>query len=258
MTRRTERLRYRLARVLPPGAVLKLQSRPRFPALVRRARPVRWGNLRRTNPLDDSGGQGRGTTIHRYYAARFIEGQGKLGKGRILEFREARYGAHLGYEPANVDVVDIVPENDTATIIADLGDERSLPANTFECILLVDGLRFVRNLETAILNARQSLTRDGLLLLCLPVLEPVRNDALGPDRWRVLPPMLGDILEQTCPAADVTVETYGNLLTATATLAGLAAEELSSEELEFRDDRYPVLVAASVRGGLSPGGNPLR
>jgi hypothetical protein len=157
-----------------------------------------------------------------------------------------------------VDVVDVVPENEIATIIADLGDEESLPANTFECVLLVDGLRSVHNLEIAIANARQSLTRDGLLLLCLPMLEPVRNDALGPDRWRVLAPALGQILERTCPGAEVTVETYGNLLTATATLAGLAAEELSSEELEFRDDRYPVLVAASVRGGLGPEGDPRR
>jgi hypothetical protein len=39
------------------------------------------------------------------------------------------------------------------------------------------------------------------------------------------------------------VSAYGNVLAAIAFLTGMAAEELSSEELDHLDEEYPVIVA---------------
>jgi SAM-dependent methyltransferase len=197
--------------------------------------------------LDASGGGGRGTPIDRYYVARFVECQARRGDGRMLEFRETRYARSLGYKPENVDVLDVVAENQAATIVADLGEAHSLPANAFDCILLADSFRWVPDLEVALVNAWQSLTPGGVLLLCVPALAPVKNDTLGSDRWRILPIALEELLQRVCPAAAIEVVTYGNLLAATALLVGLAVEEVSPQELDLRDDRFPVVVAASVR-----------
>jgi hypothetical protein len=41
----------------------------------------------------------------------------------------------------------------------------------------------------------------------------------------------------------VEVDSYGNVLTAVAFLMGMAEEELSLDELDTRDDRFPVLIS---------------
>jgi hypothetical protein len=46
-----------------------------------------------------------------------------------------------------------------------------------------------------------------------------------------------------------TVAAHGNVLTATALLQGLAAEELSDEELSFDDPQFPVIIVARARKG---------
>ena len=46
------------------------------------------------------------------------------------------------------------------------------------------------------------------------------------------------------------VEGYGNVLTATAALHGLASEELSASELAYRDRDYDVIIGIrAVRSG---------
>jgi len=40
------------------------------------------------------------------------------------------------------------------------------------------------------------------------------------------------------------VETYGNVLTAAGFLYGVASKELRQSELDFRDERYEVIIGA--------------
>ena len=47
-------------------------------------------------------------------------------------------------------------------------------------------------------------------------------------------------------SSDLEVESYGNVLAATAFLHGIAAEELTSEELRYHDDAFQVIIAARV------------
>ena len=42
------------------------------------------------------------------------------------------------------------------------------------------------------------------------------------------------------------VRGYGNVLTSVAFLTGLAYEELTHEELEMMDDRFPMLVTVAA------------
>jgi hypothetical protein len=50
----------------------------------------------------------------------------------------------------------------------------------------------------------------------------------------------------------VEVETRGNVLAAIAFLHGVAAEELSAAELEYRDPEYEVLLLARARKPEAP------
>ena len=48
------------------------------------------------------------------------------------------------------------------------------------------------------------------------------------------------------PGARATSATYGNLVSCTAFLYGLSAEELTSEELTYTDPQFPLIVASRV------------
>ena len=50
---------------------------------------------------------------------------------------------------------------------------------------------------------------------------------------------------------EVWVEGHGNCLSAAATMYGLAQEELSSNELDTNDPRYPVLITIRCRKPLA-------
>ena len=50
------------------------------------------------------------------------------------------------------------------------------------------------------------------------------------------------LFEEAFPSAEVTVDAFGNVLAATAFLQGLATEELSPGELDYRDPDYEFLI----------------
>jgi hypothetical protein len=64
------------------------------------------------------------------------------------------------------------------------------------------------------------------------------------DYWRFTTLSMRRLLEEVFPPEQVRVEAYGNVLTASAALYGLAASELSSEQLDLRDADYEVIIAA--------------
>ena len=211
---------------------------------MRAAHPVRWGNLRRLDPIDDTDGAGRGTPIHRYYEAAFVDAHSANVRGRVLEYAQAAHSRRLGHDLATVDVLDIDPHNPAATVLADLGDHGSLPAGEYDCVVVGDALRYVPDLDAAIANLWQSLDEGGVLLLVSPVVAACRDDGPRLDRWRLLPAVLEEALMRADGRADLEVVTFGNRLSASAALAGLAAEDLRVEELAAHDSRFPVVVAA--------------
>ena len=48
------------------------------------------------------------------------------------------------------------------------------------------------------------------------------------------------------PADNVTIEYYGNILATTAFLQGLATQELTAAELDYRDPCYQMLITIRV------------
>ena len=55
------------------------------------------------------------------------------------------------------------------------------------------------------------------------------------------------MFEEVFPAANLSVETHGNVLAAIAFLQGLAAEELRERELAHNDEHYPLTITVRAR-----------
>jgi hypothetical protein len=62
------------------------------------------------------------------------------------------------------------------------------------------------------------------------------------DYWRFTDASARRLFAEVFGADNVTVTTYGNVLTACAFLHGLAAHELRAEELDHHDPDYQVII----------------
>lgn len=226
--------------------------------------------LRRLTPVSRRFGRERGQPVDRHYIehylARFAD-RGAYGsgdyRGRLLEIGGDDYARRfggmgvdgpstpaLGVRPRGalqrVDVFDVPGGNPRATITGDLTREQDLPADTFDCIVCTQVLLVVYDFRAALRSLHRALAPGGVLLMTNPGISRVaRPDVdLWGDYWRFTSLSIRRLLEELFPSESVHVDAYGNVLTAAASLYGLAAAELRREELDLRDPDFELIIGS--------------
>ena len=90
-------------------------------------------------------------------------------RGRVLEVQDDSYATHFGAGRLDsIDIVDYTDENAAATLIADLNQPGSLPAERFDCVVFTQTLPVLSDPETAIANIHRSLREGGVVLATFP------------------------------------------------------------------------------------------
>lgn len=212
-------------------------------ALRRGRRPVVLGSLGSTRPLSSQFGYDRGTPVDRWYIERFLDAHRSDITGRVLEVKDSGYTDRFGHDVSEASVLDIDASNERATHVADLAAADNLAGEAFDCFLLSQTLQFVFDLDAALGHARRLLSPGGVALITVPTVSPVCDPPLT-DYWRFTPGALSRLLEGRFGGGEVTVEAHGNVLAQIAFLAGLAAEELTEDELADDDTAFPLVVCA--------------
>ncbi len=146
-------------------------------------------------------------------------------------------------------MIDIDPRNLQAQLRADLSRPRSLPTETFDCIVLTQTLQLLADPATALTNCHQALHHDGALLVTVPCLGRISPSSRAQDRWRFTPAGLWELFSAW--DGPVTVTGHGNLRVCLAALIGEAAEDLTPAELDHHDPDFP-LVACAIAHRKSP------
>lgn len=206
-------------------------------------RTPRLGSLRRTTPISDHWGADRGTPIDRYYIDRFLSEHRADVRGGVLEVMDRRYTDLFGTDVVSSDVLDVVPDNPRATLVADLSDAASVASGTFDCFVLTQTLQFIYPVEAAVREAHRLLRPGGVLLVTVPAVSRIdRHAGVDGDFWRFTAASCRRLFGAIFGEANVEAQSYGNVLAAIGFLAGLAREDLSDDELDIVDDLYPVLV----------------
>ena len=213
---------------------------------------VRFGSLRRLGPISRNFGFDRGLPIDRYYVEHFLArhasppgyAAGDI-RGRVLEVGDDRYARRFGGPDEKVDVFDVSAENPQATVVGDLTSAERAPSDSFDCIICTQTLHEIYDVRAAIRTLHRMLRPGGVLLTTFPgISQSCRPEKdLWGDYWRFTTMSTRRLFEEVFPAASVQVEAYGNVLAAVAFLHGIAAEELSPDELDPRDPDYEVLIA---------------
>lgn len=209
--------------------------------LSRLSRPAWLGTIRRTTPLSDAWGFDRGTPVDRYFIEHFLEAQRQDVRGRVLEIKDSGYTDRFGSIVERRDVLDIDPANPRATIIANLAAADSIAANQFDCFILTQTLQFIYDTRVVIAHAHRILRPNGVLLVTVPAVS--RLDRRLTDYWRFTTASCSTLFGEVFGAEQVSVRSYGNVLTGVAFLTGMACEELTRRELDTHDPYFPVIIA---------------
>lgn len=204
---------------------------------------VNWGSLRRVQPINRRW-NARGLPIDRYYIEEFLSRQSNDIQGHVLEIGENVYTEKFGGDRVTKsDVLHVEEGNPKATIVGDLADADHIPSDTFDCFILTQTLQYLYDLRSAVKTIYRILKPGGIVLVTLPCLTPLIdpnwNDCWY---WGFTTLSAQRLFEEVFPAANIQVETYGNVLAATAFLQGLSTQELKTEELGYRDSGYQVLI----------------
>jgi SAM-dependent methyltransferase len=212
---------------------------------------ARIGMPRRLVPISRGFGSGRGTPLDRYYIDDFLRRNAGASKyapgaihGHVLEIGADTYTKRFGSAVSRTDILDASPENPDGTIVADLADGSNLPSDTYDCIICPQTLLVIYDVKAAIRTIHRILKPGGTALVTVPGISQISRpdiDCWG-DYWRFTTLSARRLFEEVFDAANVTVDCYGNVLTATAFLYGLALEDMSERELNLHDPDYQVII----------------
>ena len=219
---------------------------------ARRPGNVRFGDLRRLEPISREFGLDRGRPIDRYYIEGFIARNAEDIGGRVLEIKDSGFTRKYGGERVTEsDVLDVDENNRRATIVADLTCADNVPSDTFDCIICTQTLHFIYDTGSAVRTLLRILKPGGTLLATFPGIGQTSCQRLDERYcWALSTLAAGRLFEEAFPGANFEIEAHGNVLAAVAFLEGLAVRELSKEELDHHDPDYELLI--SVRA-IKPG-----
>lgn len=205
---------------------------------------VRFGSLRQVTPISRYFGYDRGLPIDRYYIEGFLVRHVDDIRGRLLEIKDSAYTRRFGGDRVTKsDVLDIEESNLLATIVADLTHSDDIPSDTFDCFILTQTLQHIYDVRLALQTIYRILKPGGVLLATFPGISQISNDPWADSwYWSFTTLSAQRLFAEFFPEPNIKVEGFGNVLAATAFLQGLAAGELSPEELDYRDQNYEVLI----------------
>lgn len=207
------------------------------------------GDLRRTAPISRVFGRDRGTRIDDYYVEGFMSANHESITGHVLQV------AHGSCSEDGVEAA--LPKDSgqasatgsgTTTVLQDLSDLAEIGDGAFDCVILDRVLQSAFELRKAVTEVRRIVKPGGTVLCTCDGISRISRDdvAGGDDYWRLTSASLKRLFDDEFGPANVVLTTFGNVLSATAFLEGLAAEELEQPSLDEYDQDYQVVVAVKA------------
>lgn len=252
----TRSLRGLIGSMLPATVRAKIWARMQGEAYVPPPGRIRLGDLRRVTPIDRDFGYGRGSPVDRHYIGKFLAAHQADIRGRVLEIADDNYTREFGGASVTKgDILHVTPGDPAATIIGDLTNADHIPADSFDCIILTQTLQVIYDVPAVVRTTHRILKPGGVALVTAPGISPISRYDM--DRWGYYwgftSLSLRRLFSATFGDEGVTTGSYGNVLTATAFLYGIAAEELLTHELDHSDPDFEVTIGVRAKKAPSDG-----
>ncbi len=211
-------------------------------------KPVRFGDLRRTQPVSRDFGYHRGEPIDRYFMHKFLAKNSDAIRGRVLEIGDREYTTRFGGDKVTQsDVLHAVAGNPEATLVGDFETGAGVPEGVFDCLILTQTIHVIYRFQDALQTAQRALKPGGVLLATFPSISQLSMydvERGWGDYWRFTSLAVKRMLGEVFPRDHVQIETHGNVLTAASFLFGISGGELTEAELNEVDPEFVMLVTA--------------
>ena len=204
---------------------------------------IDFGHLRRLAPISAEWGFDRGLPVDRYYIERFLHANAIDIHGRVLEVGDNAYTRRFGAQ--HVKQSDVLNLHNTpgTTIQADLTSAPHIDSASFDCIILTQTLQLIYDVRAAVTTLHRILKPEGVLLATFPGITHTQDGQWTPQWcWSFTRTSARRLFEEAFSPERLGIEGYGNVLAAISFLHGIAAEELTAEELAFRHSAYDVTI----------------
>lgn len=199
-------------------------------------------------PLNREFGFSRGTPIDRYYIEQWLEINRDFIKGDVLEVAEDTYTKRFGGNDTIPHILHVSLEKE-GFIKGNLATGEGIPQHSMDCIILTQTIPFIYDCKQVIANLYKMLRKGGTVLITTGGITQISRydmDQWG-HFWSFTTASLRRLIEESEFGENYEITVYGNVKTACALLYGVAAEELSKEELAHYDEDYPVTICAVLR-----------
>jgi SAM-dependent methyltransferase len=206
---------------------------------------INLGDLRRVTPISSFFGWDRGRPVDRYYIEQFLSSHAQDIRGRVLEFSDDYYTREFGGERVTrSDVMHKKEGNPQATIVADLSASEHIPDESFDCIICTQTLMYIYEIDAAIRTLYRILKPGGVLLATFPGISQISREDMEKwgEYWRFTTLSASRLFAESFADGNVSVNAFGNVLSAVAFLHGLVTEELKAEELDYFDPNYELVI----------------
>ncbi len=204
----------------------------------------------RTYPLDDTYGIHRGTPVDRYYIEKFMEENSRYISGNVLEVGDRRYTEMFGAGKVGDSKVLHVDHEDASdgVIKGNLETGDGLPRGCMDCFICTQTLQFIYDSRKAAENAVGILKPGGVALLTVSgISQIIRFEMIKYGHFWSFTDMSLKRLFEDVPGCEVTdIRVFGNVKSASAFLYGISREELSTDDLDYADPAYQVIIGAVI------------
>ena len=161
-----------------------------------------------------------------------------------MEIGDARYSI-LGKDAVeNLLILSLDDEEKEHYVKGNLETGEGLKEEYLDCIILTNVLSSLFDIQAAVRNIGRVLKKGGKAIITVPgiaSLYRVQYETYG-QFWRFTPSGVIQLLKRYIPDAKIIVKEYGNVKTSAAFLYGMTVEDLTKEELEYRDSCYPMVI----------------
>ena len=205
---------------------------------------INWHNLRSLKPISRVFSLDRGTPIDRVYIEDFLESNKQYIKGVLCEIADNTYSKKFSHDVSQFEILHYTNDTNKATIVGDLTNKETLPEKKIDCFILTQTLNFIYDFKSAINGIFYMLNPGGVALVTVAGICQISRydmDRWG-DYWRFTDLSIKKSFEDVFGIDNVEVDVYGNVLTAVAFLEGISAEELTKEELFYKDIDYQIII----------------
>jgi glycosyltransferase involved in cell wall biosynthesis/ubiquinone/menaquinone biosynthesis C-methylase UbiE len=222
-----------------------ISSEPAQPTQQRAA--FNFGDLG-LQPVCRRWGFSRGAPIDRRYIEEFLSRHAHDIRGRVLEIKDNSYTLRFGGDKVTKsDALDILPQSDSATIIADLMDAPGVPSDTFDCVILTHVLVLIQDVPKALATVCRILRPGGVALITVPGISQISSFPEEAKEWSwsfYTKSLRWLLLQHPFDEESLLVEGRGNLKTTIGFLVGLAQSDIEESDYAFDDESYPLVVTA--------------